>query len=127
MTDNQAERICVALEKIASHLNEYVERCQELQPTEAKRRTVKDVLTGGETFGLRLKLLRNNIGMSQQELATTWGVNQSTVGNWEAGHREPHLDMVRRIAAFFDVTTDFLLGTSDTPDNLLEEDMGHDD
>lgn len=61
-------------------------------------------------FRLRLKELRENIGLSQYTFAERFGVSQSTVGNWEAGKREPNFSTMQRIADFFGVTVDYLLG-----------------
>lgn len=61
-------------------------------------------------FRLRLKELRENIGLSQYTFAEKFGVSQSTVGNWEAGKREPNFATMQRIADFFGVTVDYLLG-----------------
>ena len=61
-------------------------------------------------FGENLKLLRleNNIG--QVELAKNLGVSKGIISLWENGKREPTISYVIRIAKFFDVTTDYLLG-----------------
>ena len=64
-------------------------------------------------FRLRLKELRENAGYSQYTFADAFGVAQSTVGSWEAGKREPNLDTIQRIADFFSVTVDYLLGRTD--------------
>lgn len=65
-------------------------------------------------FRLRLKELRENIGLSQYTFAEKFGVSQSTVGNWEAGKREPNFATMQRIADFFGVTVDYLLGRDET-------------
>lgn len=61
-------------------------------------------------FRIRLKELRENAGLSQDSLAKQVGVSQSTVGNWEAGTREPNFSTLQRLADFFGVSTDYLLG-----------------
>lgn len=79
-------------------------------------------------FSVRLRELREEQGYSsQQAFASAFGVAQSTVGNWEAGRREPNQETTIRLAAFFGVTTDYLLGLVNDPffylDNvrILEE------
>lgn len=47
---------------------------------------------------------------SQKSLAERLGVAQSTIGNWEAGTREPPYDKLLQIADEFKVSTDYLLG-----------------
>ena len=48
--------------------------------------------------------------MSQREFAKAFGVSQSAIGNWESGAREPNFDTIQRIAEFFNVSVDYLLG-----------------
>ena len=57
-----------------------------------------------------LKELRNNKGISQREFAQMLGVSQQTVGSWEVGRTEPDNNMLKQIADYFNVTTDYLLG-----------------
>ena len=62
-------------------------------------------------FQTRLRELREAAGYkSQQAFADAFGVAQSTVGNWEAGKREPNYGTTMRLAKFFGVSVDDLLG-----------------
>lgn len=61
-------------------------------------------------FRFRLKELRENMGLSQYTFAEQIGIAQSTVGGWEAGKREPNFSTILKIADFFGVTVDYLLG-----------------
>ena len=62
-------------------------------------------------FQTRLRELREAAGYrSQQAFADAFGVAQSTVGGWEAGKREPNYDTTMRLARFFGVSIDDLLG-----------------
>lgn len=62
-------------------------------------------------FQTRLRELRESAGFkSQQAFADAFGVAQSTVGNWEAGKREPNYETTMRLARFFGVSIDNLLG-----------------
>lgn len=67
-------------------------------------------------FSLRLKKLREEAGYSQYTFADAFGCAQSTVGSWEAGRREPPFSTLVKIADFFGVTTDYLLGRTDKPE-----------
>ena len=67
-------------------------------------------------FQVRLKELRESRGLSQYSFADVFGVSQSTVGNWEAGKREPNFDTMQRLANFFGVSVDYLLGRESVPD-----------
>lgn len=65
-------------------------------------------------FRTRLRELRENAGYkSQQSFADAFGVAQSTVGGWEAGKREPNYATTLKLADFFHVSVDYLLGQTD--------------
>lgn len=61
-----------------------------------------------DIFAKRLKTLRQEAGISQGELARTLGVSKSTIGMYEAGHREPSFQTLVNIAKFFHVPIDAL-------------------
>lgn len=62
-------------------------------------------------FSLRFKELRENMGLSQREVALNLNISPSTVGMWESGAREPrNLKELQRIADYFAVSTDYLIG-----------------
>ena len=65
-------------------------------------------------FQTKLKEIREARGYkSQQAFADAFGVAQSTVGNWEAGKREPNYDTTIKLANFLRVPIDELLGNDD--------------
>lgn len=66
-----------------------------------------------QKFGDRLKELRLENGLQQQELGAILSVNQRTVSNWERSVCEPDYDMLVKIAKFFEVSTDYLLGVGE--------------
>lgn len=59
---------------------------------------------------MRLKELRKLYGVSQEKLAKEISVSRSTVAMWEAKKSQPDNETLSRIANFFNVTTDYLLG-----------------
>lgn len=61
------------------------------------------------TFSLRLKQLRKNRKVGQDELARYLGVGRTAVANWESGLTEPSAEKLKKIATFFQVTIDYLL------------------
>lgn len=65
----------------------------------------------------RLRLLREKRGLSQVEAAKRMGIVRTTYSNYEAGNREPDNDTLRKIAEFFEVSTDYLLGNDSNPLN----------
>lgn len=56
-----------------------------------------------------LRYLRKQKGMNQNEIAGVLEISRATVGNWEAGRREPELSMLVRIAEYFGVMIDDLV------------------
>lgn len=62
-------------------------------------------------FSKKLKDLRKSRdSMSQADLAGILGVTQQAVGRWEKDLNMPDFDTLKKIAEYFDVTTDYLLG-----------------
>ena len=64
-------------------------------------------------FSTRLKELRNQANLSQQELSKIMGISKSSINMYERGEREPGLETVGALADYFDVRTDYLLGKTD--------------
>ena len=64
-------------------------------------------------FKNRVKFLRTSAGISQQRLAFFLGVERSTIGKWETQNVIPSGEMLKAIAEFFNVSTDYLLGKKD--------------
>ena len=64
-------------------------------------------------FSKRLKELRTENKILQKDLAKVLGVQQNSVSGWENGSREPDFAMLEKIAVYFNVTTDYLLGIKD--------------
>lgn len=64
-------------------------------------------------LGEQIKKLRIDKNLSQVELANKLSVTKQSVSNWENGNIMPSIDMLMKIAVFFRVTTDYLLGLSD--------------
>lgn len=66
-------------------------------------------------FRIRLKELRESKGLSQYSFSRDFGISQSTIGNWESGTRQPKMDVLEKIAEYFNVSVDYLLGRSSDP------------
>lgn len=64
-------------------------------------------------LGKSIKDLRTELKLSQRELGHKLGVCNQTISFWESGQREPDLDALIKIAKFFEVSTDYLLGLQD--------------
>ena len=61
----------------------------------------------------RLRELRITHGISQGELGKTLSVTKQTVSNWENDNIQPSIEMLVKIADYFNITNDYLLGRSD--------------
>lgn len=61
-------------------------------------------------FANRLKELRLEKGLTQQQLADILKVDRTTVMKWETGERETNFLMLVKIANYFDTSCDYLLG-----------------
>lgn len=64
-------------------------------------------------IGTVLSKLRNNKGYTQEEVAEALNVKRARYNSWENDIAKPDLDMVKKMAQFFNVTTDYLLGFTD--------------
>lgn len=63
-----------------------------------------------KVFCERLKELRIENNLSQKDLAKRIDVSDGTICFWENGTNEPKLSYIKKLAIFFDVTTDYLIG-----------------
>ena len=66
-------------------------------------------------FGERLQQARKMMGISQRQAAEKFGITKVGYQNYEYARRSPSLEMLPRLAKFFRVSTDYLLGLSDEP------------
>lgn len=70
----------------------------------------------------RIKQLRAEAKMTQEDLARELRVSKGAVGNWETGIRRPDPETLDEIADLFNVDMDYLLGrTNERPEVSLEE------
>ncbi len=79
-----------------------------------------------EAFGQRIRALRTEKGLSQQQLADLIYVTRKTVSNWESGNRMPDITMLSRLAECLDVETYELIdefnGQNEPPSVVVVED-----
>lgn len=66
-------------------------------------------------FAVNLRKLTEDRSVTQDELAKVIGKTRQTVSQYTNGYSEPGYNTLVKIAAYFDVTTDFLLGLTDDP------------
>lgn len=58
----------------------------------------------------KVKLIREQLGMTQAELARKLGLTRSSVNSWEMGLSVPSTQYIIELAKVFGVSTDYLLG-----------------
>ena len=64
-------------------------------------------------FPKRFKELREDLGLGQDALGRAIDISKGTISLWENGLRDPKLSNLIRLAKFFDVTLDYLVGLED--------------
>ena len=64
-------------------------------------------------FSAGLKQLRKEKGKTLKEVSAEIGVSLSAYSNYEQGIREPSYEILKKICAYFDVSSDYLLGIED--------------
>lgn len=74
-------------------------------------------MSGGEkmTLGERIKDLRRQHGLSQEQLADKLNVSRQAVQKWEANVNEPSIDTIKCIACYFNVNYEYLLNGEAPP------------
>ena len=75
------------------------------------------------SFGNRLKQLRLENNMTQEDLSKDLNVSRATVGRYETNERFPDKNILKNIADIFDVSIDYLLGRTNIRDTnfILKE------
>lgn len=63
-------------------------------------------------FGNVLKELRTKKHLTGEELGNALNVTKVAISNWENGNRTPDTEMLKKIANYFDVSLDYLLGNA---------------
>ena len=66
-------------------------------------------------FGDRLKVARSLRGWSQAELAEATKLQVSAISHFETSTRSPSFDNLRKLSDALQVTTDYLIGRTDSP------------
>lgn len=64
-----------------------------------------------EMFPARLKKARNDIGFSQREVAEELKIDRSQIASYETGRTQPDIETLGKLADFYNISVDWLLGT----------------
>lgn len=68
-----------------------------------------------------LRELRTKKGVYQKDVAKYLGVDRTTYVKYERGDSEPSIDIIKKLANYFDVTVDFLVGEEKKVNTLDEQ------
>lgn len=71
------------------------------------------------TLGERIKLLRKEKGLKQDELGKVLGVQLNAVSGWERNLHTPESEMIEKLLEYFDVSWDYLMGIEDERDKPI--------
>lgn len=64
-----------------------------------------------ETFAQKLAKARKDAGYTQRQVAEILTLSKSTIASYEIGRTEPDIETLGRLADFYEVSTDWLIGT----------------
>lgn len=70
-------------------------------------------------FAEKLKMLRREKNITQEEFAKALKVTKGAVAMWETDKRTPDVDMLKKIADYFHVSVDYLIGNKN--ESAIEE------
>lgn len=79
-------------------------------------------MTGMKMIGERIAQLRESRKMTQEELAKKIGISRASLSHYEKNRREPDYEVLQRIADYFHVSMDYLMGRIDNPNAILGAD-----
>lgn len=71
-------------------------------------------------LGERLAEMRNNIGLSQKEVAAAIGVSPSVISNYEASERTPSAERLLALSNLYHCSIDYLMGIEKRQHRFLE-------
>lgn len=63
-----------------------------------------------EVFAIRIKAIREELGLSQIKVSTETGIHQSYLSKYENGCLEPSLEQLGQLANYYQISIDWLLG-----------------
>lgn len=78
------------------------------------------------SFGERLRELRLNRDITQEELAGHFGLHKTRISQYELNKRQADDEMKKKLAQYFDVSLDYLMGKSnikESADKLVKTDI----
>ncbi|WIV20100.1 MULTISPECIES: helix-turn-helix domain-containing protein [Paenibacillus] len=74
-------------------------------------------------YGHRIAELREKRGLTQEELSNMLDITRASLSHYEKNRRKPDFETLTRFADTFHVSVDYLLGRTNNPDMVLDEDV----
>lgn len=87
------------------------------------------LMLGGEameTIGYRIKKLRSYAKITQKDLTEKLGISDKTLSRYEKDENTPDVYALVRIATYFDVSVDYLLGIGGLKAQMMEDEIVND-
>ena len=77
-----------------------------------------------ETFAARLECMRKRKNISLAKLAKEIGVTRASLNRYEIANRTPNIEVLYKLAQYFNVSSDYLIGLTDCKDPKKCKDTG---
>lgn len=74
-------------------------------------------------IGDRLRSLRKKQGKNQEVVASDIGISRARYSHYENNHVEPDIELIKKLAVYFNVTTDYLLGGNTDVDLMSDDEI----
>lgn len=74
-------------------------------------------------IGGRIAFLRDQRGLTQEELATRLGISRAALSHYEKNRREPDTETLTKVADLFQVSLDYLVGRTQVATNTLDPEI----
>jgi len=74
-------------------------------------------------IGSRIAFLRDQRGLTQEELATSLGISRAALSHYEKNRREPDTETLSKVADLFQVSLDYLAGRTQQATAVLDADV----
>lgn len=74
-------------------------------------------------YGHRIAELRDQRGLTQEELSVSLGISRAALSHYEKNRREPDFETLTKMADLFGVSLDYIIGRTNNPDTTLDQDV----
>ncbi|HZG84917.1 helix-turn-helix transcriptional regulator [Paenibacillus sp.] len=76
-----------------------------------------------KTCGQRISELRESQKLTQGELSSRLGITRASLSHYETGRRVPDYETIKKIADFFRVSVDYLIGRTEDSEPTVNENV----